>query len=377
MLSWYTPNYGVADGYGSSAEHMMLGLEKLGYDVRIQPNFVLSGQTHIKHLLPPDKPYANGAVRIAYTPPHPLSWTRRHAQQAVLGFSMWEDTSLPRTYDDAFFGVEAVAAPSDFCVKIFEDRLADLGIERAVHKVPLGVDVDYLPFKHRTFDRDRDLFVVVHSASRSSEIRKGADVAYEAFRKAFPGNENVRLIFRSRLRSFMPESGGDPRVQFHSGSITDEERAEIFHGAHVMLYPSRGEGFGLIPLEALATGMPAIVSDGSSLTDYRDLFYPIETKPVPSKISVAWREIPDGLWHEPSVASAAAHLRWVYENYEQAANKAAESARLIRVRWTYDRTARALTVAIEDARHVRKQHGDVEDERMAEARKRHAVAYNI
>jgi glycosyltransferase involved in cell wall biosynthesis len=32
----------------------------------------------------------------------------------------------------------------------------------------------------------------------------------------------------------------------------------MFHYHDVLLYPSEGEGFGLIPLQALATGMPVI-----------------------------------------------------------------------------------------------------------------------
>jgi glycosyltransferase involved in cell wall biosynthesis len=349
MITWHSPNFGVGDGYGSSAEHMMLALEQRGYDVRVEPRWNVVGQTHIKHIL--EREYANGSVRIAYTPARLPAWGRRVRQQAVLGFTMWEDSEVPHSFDEAFFEADVIAAPSQFCQRLFQNRLAQLGIPTNVHYVPLGVNVDGCPVRKRTFD-GRETFTVIHTATRSSEERKGADVAIKAFQKAFRSDENVRLLLRSRLNEFPEAVASDMRIVPMPGAITDEQRAEIYHRAHVLLYPSRGEGFGLIPLEALATGLPAIVSDGSAMTDYRDLFYPIAVYPSPSKIAVAVRPEPAGDWHEPDIDSAAAQLRHVYANYETAAARAIDAAAIIRRDWTYERSGRALAAAVEEARMV-------------------------
>jgi glycosyltransferase involved in cell wall biosynthesis len=43
----------------------------------------------------------------------------------------------------------------------------------------------------------------------------------------------------------------------------------LFHYHDILIYPSEGEGFGLIPLQALATGMPVIsTSDWCSYDKY-------------------------------------------------------------------------------------------------------------
>lgn len=354
LISWYSPMLGSSEGYGSSAEQMIRRLATSGYDVRIQPSFSMSGpHSNIAEQLEASASrFRNGPVRIAYTPPHPQQWKRAEPWQAMLGFSMWEDDGLPHAFDDAFREVDALAAPSTFCQKLFQDRLLELGLDIPVHLVPLGVDVAACPVRRRTYEHGRDVFTVIHSSTRASEARKGADVAIAAFRKAFPNQDDVRLVLRSRMNSFpdLKELLIDHRIVQRSGVIDDAERARLFHNAHVLLYPSRGEGFGLIPLEAMATGLPAIVSAGSGMLDYRDLYHPIATSPVPSEISVAWSAESTGSWHEPDVDAAAAQLRWVYEHYELAAEQALNSAWLIRENWTYDRTVTALAAAIEDAR---------------------------
>ena len=44
------------------------------------------------------------------------------------------------------------------------------------------------------------------------------------------------------------------------GAVSDEELARAYSTAHVLLFPSRWEGFGWPPLEALACGTPSVVA---------------------------------------------------------------------------------------------------------------------
>ena len=51
--------------------------------------------------------------------------------------------------------------------------------------------------------------------------------------------------------------------------MTLEHLVSLFHFHDILIYPSEGEGFGLIPLQALATGMPVIsTSDWCSYDKY-------------------------------------------------------------------------------------------------------------
>lgn len=51
------------------------------------------------------------------------------------------------------------------------------------------------------------------------------------------------------------------------GFIPDEELAQLYAGAHLFVFPSLYEGFGIPPLEALAAGVPVVSSNRSSLPE--------------------------------------------------------------------------------------------------------------
>jgi len=52
-----------------------------------------------------------------------------------------------------------------------------------------------------------------------------------------------------------------------AGRVDDERLVELYRGALAFVYPSLYEGFGLPPLEAMACGVPVVVSDVSSLPE--------------------------------------------------------------------------------------------------------------
>lgn len=56
-------------------------------------------------------------------------------------------------------------------------------------------------------------------------------------------------------------------IQQPQGYVEDEDRAALFSGASLFVYPSQYEGFGIPPVEAMACGVPTITSDNSSLPE--------------------------------------------------------------------------------------------------------------
>jgi len=52
-----------------------------------------------------------------------------------------------------------------------------------------------------------------------------------------------------------------------TGFVPDRDLPALMAGARALLHPSRGEGFGLPPLEAMAVGTPAIVAHSAALPD--------------------------------------------------------------------------------------------------------------
>lgn len=56
-------------------------------------------------------------------------------------------------------------------------------------------------------------------------------------------------------------------IQQPQGYVKDEDRAALYSGASLFVYPSQYEGFGIPPVEAMACGTPTITSDNSSLPE--------------------------------------------------------------------------------------------------------------
>ncbi len=97
-------------------------------------------------------------------------------------------------------------------------------------------------------------------------------------------NKNVALAVRAFLAAAPPgwrlavAGGGSDRVFAASriddhpsvarlGRVTDEELRALYENAGMFLFPSRYEGFGVPPLEAMALGCPVISSDAAAMPE--------------------------------------------------------------------------------------------------------------
>ena len=101
--------------------------------------------------------------------------------------------------------------------------------------------------------------------------RKNLGVLVSAFERVAEDFENVRLVITgSTPRGMKGNSPADlvaklPRKLRHrvhfTGHVPLAELEELLRGASLLAYPSRAEGFGLPPLEAMSVGVPVVAAD--------------------------------------------------------------------------------------------------------------------
>ena len=72
--------------------------------------------------------------------------------------------------------------------------------------------------------------------------------------------------FRARTLRAVSELGLEDDVVF-LGHVANEELRSLYAGSQCLVLPSLHEGFGLTPLEAMACGCPAVVSNTTSMPE--------------------------------------------------------------------------------------------------------------
>ena len=130
-----------------------------------------------------------------------------------------------------------------------------------VHAVALGADTQlFVPGKSELVDQSRPFtFLFVGATIR----RKGVDLLLEAFaivEKQFPGK--VRLVVvgpRGDSHGLLEHAlSGAVIVR---PAVAQRELLEIYRGADCFVLPSRHDSFGMAAMEAMACGVPAIISE--------------------------------------------------------------------------------------------------------------------
>lgn len=105
------------------------------------------------------------------------------------------------------------------------------------------------------------------------ELRKNVDVLFQAFTQVRAVHPEAQLVVVGQ-----PGVGWEGISARHAklldsdavrvvGYLPDAEVAAIVRGARVFVYPSRYEGFGIPPLEAMAAGTPVVAAKTSALPE--------------------------------------------------------------------------------------------------------------
>lgn len=103
-------------------------------------------------------------------------------------------------------------------------------------------------------------------------IQKGVDYFIRAARKVVDIDPNVMFVvsgwgdMERQIIHLVGELGLSQHVIF-TGALWDEERDRMYQSADLLVMPSVSEPFGLVPLEAMQHGTPALVSKQSGVSE--------------------------------------------------------------------------------------------------------------
>lgn len=208
-------------------------------------------------------------VQLYYGSPHGFFYPHQYKIQ----MTQWESTLIPPHWVDHAKEYDEWWTANKFGA----DAFINAGVpEEKVHIFEHGVDASLWTPKKRGLN-NTIRFLHIDSGSP----RKRAPLAVEAFKKAFGNNPSYEITLKYSHEADSKQNWFDKNILENYGewdginvrhireNMTIEHLIELFHFHDILIYPSEGEGFGLIPLQALATGMPVIsTSDWCSYDKY-------------------------------------------------------------------------------------------------------------
>ena len=286
----------------------------------------------------------------------PIERMRRVRGSKRIAFIVWETTRLPARKRSVLDAMDEIWVPSSWGRAI----LIDNGIgESRIRVVPEGVDTDvFTPPPQHGAERVRAWFRFL--CVGKWEERKGIADLVVAFCEEFRPQEPVELL----LHCYNYCVPVDPAVELsrlaghrHPRITMSRPRSlqslvQLYQSSDAFVMPTRAEGWGLPILEAMACGLPVIVTDYSAPTDFLDasVAYLI---PVEKMVSVhdPWfypGGEDHGQWAQPDLKALKFLMRYVYENRSEAKKKGELARRHVCRHWTWDHAAHVAY------RHLRK-----------------------
>ena len=226
--------------------------------------------------------------------------------------TMWETNWLPPEFSEYLTNFDVVVVPSMHNWELFSQfhdnvRVVNLAVDRNI----------YFPVEREQTSKFRIL------CGGSEWHRKGLDVVLKVFNEMqLPDCElNIKIV-PPYLSA--PDNLDNPNVVVWRHWMTPDEEADLMRSCDVFVSVSRGEGFGLMPLQAISAGVPTIVSDAHGHREFSDLAtYRIGTKSVPTNEGV-WKNMGD--WDEPDEGELREAILDCYQNRDRYRKQAHERA---------------------------------------------------
>lgn len=250
-------------------------------------------------------------VRLAVTIPGQVEGAWQGQFRSL--WTMFEAMRLPEAYVESVDSFDQIIVPNVYNCEQFSAYHDNVAI------APIGVDPDTWVPSIREVDRTIDFLTC------GSGARKGTDLTHSAFTRAFPNPKSLDPIPTLTMKTNDSFSG----VKIINGTLPEPELVNLFASHHAFIMLSRGEGWGLFPHQALATGMPTVLSEIPGHLEYGWVDGGHLVKVRQTKAAYfAHGEAGD--WWEADLDDAVDKIRWVYENYPEAQAQAQQGSQTIR-----------------------------------------------
>ncbi len=288
----------------------------------------------------------------------PLRHLRAVPGSTRIFYTVWETSRVPGPYIEFLANADQVWVPTAWGRDIFQRS----GLDSArIRVVPEGVNA--ARFRPRPRTRPRDVFRLL--CVGKWEERKGIAQLVRTFCREFRPMEPVELVIHGcnpylpnvDVRKLVVEecrrTGREDARIVLSDPLPLDHFIALMQDCDAFVLPTRAEAWGLPILEAMACGLPCIVTDYGGPRTFANHSNSFLIAVASMCSATDPDHFPDhtdwGEWAEPDLNHLAHLMRYVFENREEARAKGVIARRHAVQRWSWDNAAR---IAVEHLRSL-------------------------
>jgi glycosyltransferase involved in cell wall biosynthesis len=244
-----------------------------------------------------------------------------------IGYTPWESTKIPEGWKYNMNICNEIWTTSNFVKEVYINN----NIKNNIHVIPHGISEEFKVYERELSGR----FNFLHVGGDSK--RKNAQLVVDAFLELFDGNDDYRLILKYNNFAFAecyidnrlvpaeqhPQIIGIPEI------LSNDEMIKLYNKCHCLVYPTSGEGFGMIPFEAMATGLPTIVTNLTGCADFAHYGIPLSAEYGEATFNSHSYSTDTGDWAIPDFDELLHHMQNVASEYDLFKKSAFNSAKII------------------------------------------------